>query len=366
MQKITTYFYFLFSIIIPASLLAQEKPNYTNQYHHYGIKHYNGTVFAHTEAVQNTAGSRPWAIELEYSKRHTSSKVWNTCRCYPSSGVVLAYKNYDSDVLGHGVHLAYYVQYHALADKTISPIIRGTAGLEYNTNPYHEIHNPENQSYSMHVNASLQVAFGAYFKINDNIFSDLVFAFNHISNGGSKAPNKGINWPSAGIGLYYSPDYGNIKNRGDSIPVQTFTNKWITRINTYLTAKSQIYDVKEIHMIGGAEMLAGRRISNLNNLLGGFEWNLNGLHIRSIEYYELAGNPNILSVFAGHEFVMGKFRFSQKLGWYVFNQMDDDNLWYHKWGLRYKHNTNLLIGVEVKAHKHVADYTSFTLGYAFY
>ncbi|MFO7791067.1 MAG: acyloxyacyl hydrolase [Bacteroidales bacterium] len=356
----------IFCLIIPGSVFSQDTSKYVDNYHHYGIKYYNGAVFAHTDAVQNTAGSRPWAIELEYSKRHTSSKAWNTCRGYPSTGVLLAYKNYDYDVLGHGVHLAYYVQYHALSDTRISPIIRGTAGLEYDTNPYHEIHNPENRSYSMHLNSSLQVALGAYIKINRNIFADMVFAFNHISNGGASAPNKGINWPSAGLGIYYSPDYGNLKNRTDSIPVPRYSAKWLGRVNTYLTAKSKTFDEKEIHMIGGAELLGGRRITNLNNLLGGFEWNLNGLHTRSIEYYNLSGNPNILSIFAGHEFVMGKFRFSQKLGVYVFNQMDNDNSWYHKWGLQYKHNTNILVGIEVKAHKHVADYTSFTLGYAFY
>jgi hypothetical protein len=366
MHIFRTYICFFFFFLPPLLLISQDVITYQDAYHHYGIKHYNGAVFAHSEAVQNTAGSRPWAIELEYSKRHTSSDVWNTCRCYPSTGWLLAYKNYDNVVLGHGIHLAYYVQYHVLSDKRISPIIRGTAGLEYNTNPHDEVHNPENRSYSMHVNSSLQIALGAYFKINDNLFSDVVFAFNHISNGGARAPNKGINWPSAGIGLYYSPDFAPLKNRTDSIPVQTCTNKWIARLNTNLTAKSKTYDEKEIHLIGGAEILTGRRMSNLSNVLGGLEWNHSGLHTRSIEYYNLSANPNIMSVFAGHEFVMGKFRFSQKLGFYVFNQMDNDNIWYHKWGLRYKHKTNMLVGVEVKVHKHVADYTSFTLGYAFY
>ncbi|MGM0649047.1 MAG: acyloxyacyl hydrolase [Bacteroidota bacterium] len=363
-EKITYIFIIFFFISV--SVFSQDDGKYVNNYHHYGIKYYNGAIFAHADAVQNTAGSRPWAIELEYSKRHVSSKVWNTCRCYPSTGVLLAYKDYDNDILGHGVHMAYYLQYHALPDSRISPIIRGTAGLEYNTNPYHEIHNPENRSYSIHVNSSLQVALGAYMQISDYAFADVVFAFNHISNGGVNAPNKGVNWPSAGLGLYYTPDFGDIKNRKDSIPVQKSSKKWLGRVNINLSAKAKTFDKKERNMIYDVEVLAGHRLNNLDNILGGFEWNLNGINVRTIEYYNLSANPNILSILAGHEFVMGKFRFSQKLGFYVFNQMDYDAIWYHKWGLRYQLKSNILIGVEVKAHKHVADYSSFSIGYAFY
>ncbi len=352
--------FLLLSLVINAQVLESD---FSNSFSRYGFRFYTGKIVAHAKDVENTSGSVPYALELEYSKRHTGLKTWNLCRCYPTTGFVFAYKNYDNKILGYGFHLSYFVQYHLLQNTRISPAIRGTGGIEYNSNPYHKINNPDNQSYSMHINFYLQIALNFDIRINELLFADVSLGFNHISNGGSKAPNRGINWPSIGAGIHYSPDFSPIKNRTEVLPESASDKKWIKRMEIYFSRISETFDEKERFMIYGSEFLIGRSPNNLNLILAGAEWNLDMSSKRRIEYYEYDDNPHRFSVLSGHEFIMGSFGFSQKIGVYLYDNLKLNSLWYHKWGINYKHKSNAIIGVEVKVHRHVAEFVSFKIGF---
>lgn len=340
--------------------------NFSDHYIRYGARYFSGFIIAHAKDVENTAGSRPYGIELEYSKRHLSEDVWNLCRCYPTTGFSLAFKNYDNEVLGYGFHAAYFVHYHFLQNVRINPVLRGTAGAELNTNPYHSIRNPDNRSYSYYLNFSLQLALMAEIRISDNLFLDLGMAFNHISNGGIKQPNRGINWPSFGMGMHYTPGFYPEINRSEKIPPISENEKWFNRINVYFSAHSKTFDEKERFLILGSDLLKGFRVNNLNSLLVGFEWNFDNSLKREIEFEEFGEkNANRVSVFTGHEFTMGDFRFSQILGIYVYDKLKPYDLIYHKWGIFYRHNSGILAGIELKAHKHVAEFVCLKLGFEF-
>ena len=47
----------------------------------------------------------------------------------------------------------------------------------------------------------------------------------------------------------------------------------------------------------------------------------------------------------GHEFLLGKFVFSQRLGIYIFNQTPYYDLIYHRWGIHYFMNKHLGVGM---------------------
>lgn len=330
-----------------------------------GLRPYVGNIFVHSEDVENTSGSRPFAIDLEFSKRFKGENIWNLCRCYPTSGFVAGYQDYDNEILGKGAHIAYFVQYHFLQLSKISPFIRATGGLSYNSSPHDEIKNPENQSYSLPVNFSLQFAGGVEFQVNKNWLLDLNTSFNHISNGGLEQPNKGINWLSFGLGTYYMPDYSPFKNRDDVVPHKNSDNDWFRRIELNGSALSRTFDEKERFLVFGSEFLLGYYLSNLHSLLGGLEWNLDQSLARKIEYEELEKTANRLSFNLGHEFILGNFRFSQKLGIYLLDQVQENDLIYHKWGMSYLHKSGTLLGVEVKAHRHVAEFIVGKIGFQF-
>ncbi len=353
----------LLPLIFTFSLSSQNQ--HDQFYNKFGLRAYTGSIFVHSDDVENTSGSRPFAIEIEYSKRYKGAEVWNLCRCYPTTGFVLAYHNYDNEIIGNGGHLGYFVQYHFLQRSRLSPYLRGLGGLSYNNNPHHEIHNPDNQSYSLPINFSLQLALGIEAQLAENYFMDVHASFNHISNGGLQQPNKGINWPALGVGIYYSPNFSPLENRDEIIPHKMNTSNWYKRFEGYLSAHSRNFDDKERFPVFGGEFLLGYYLSNLNALNSGIEWNLDLAKSRLIELESKSKTAHRLSVNFGHEFILGDFRFSQKLGIYTFDQLKENDLLYHKWGMVYLHKSGILAGIELKAHRHVAEIIVGKIGLQF-
>ena len=83
-----------------------------------------GFVFAHTESVQNTKGSYPYGVELLLSWQRNDQKTWDLCNCYPRKGLLLAYYNYDNDILGSGVASAYFIEPTYRLTKNFFPLLR--------------------------------------------------------------------------------------------------------------------------------------------------------------------------------------------------------------------------------------------------
>jgi len=66
----------------------------------------------------------------------------------------------------------------------------------------------------------------------------------------------------------------------------------------------------------------------------------------------------------GNEFLMGRFVFSQALGVYIQKLKASTGRVYHHWGLYYNVFRNVLVGVNLKTHRHVADSIDFRIGYS--
>jgi hypothetical protein len=67
---------------------------------------------------------------------------------------------------------------------------------------------------------------------------------------------------------------------------------------------------------------------------------------------------------AGHEFLLGKFIFSQQLGVYVFNPTSRFNQIYHRWGIHYLSKNNWGVGARLLAHRHIADFVDLRIIYS--
>lgn len=67
----------------------------------------------------------------------------------------------------------------------------------------------------------------------------------------------------------------------------------------------------------------------------------------------------------GHEFLWGRFIFSQQIGMYLFDQSPYYPVWYHRWGLLYRVRERWLLGFQLKAHKHIALFPDLRIQYSF-
>src|SRR5215210_807176 len=166
-----------------------------------GIQH--GFIFAHSEAVQNTKGSHPTGGEVILSWQRNNAAVWNLCNCFPRKGLLLAYYDYDNAILGKSMMAAYFLEPTYKLGKNTFFSFKGSAGVSYLTNPFDSLKNPSNQSYSTDLSVYLLVGLGVWFRMNDQVWLNASVNYQHESNGGLKEPNKGINWPTAGLALSY-------------------------------------------------------------------------------------------------------------------------------------------------------------------
>lgn len=328
-----------------------------------GVQH--GFIFAHSEEVQNTKGARPTGIEAILSWQRNDAAAYALCLCYPKQGLLLAYYNYDVDLLGESFTAAYFLEPAYKINDNLFLSFKGAAGASYLTNPFNSISNPGNQSYSTHLSAYLLVGVGAWIRLSEQWWLNPGINYQHISNGGKRKPNKGINWPTAGIALNYQlvsrPWYTGTPT------TEKYWEDYSTRYDiTMLGTMRRGYDKtgnRERYLLGGFAVQAARQVSSLSILTVGAEAYHDEELKEKLQRDSLNGSSVKAGLLLGHEFILGHFLFSQRLGVYVFDQTPYYDRLFHRWGLQYRINRHLSAGFNLLAHRHVAEHVDLRLTY---
>lgn len=326
---------------------------------------HKGFIFAHSKDVENTTGSYPSGIQLEYTKQLLDDKTWQTCNCYPRNGYFIQYFDYDNAVLGKSIHLGTYIEPYWGYGKRLGGSLKGMAGLGYFTNPYNPTSNPTNQSYSLPISAYIALGLGIHVRVSPRYQLSLYGNYNHVSNGGIKDPNKGINWPTMSLGLNYiiqsaiPPTHQRVSfNRTTAI------GEWETFL--FWSSRTLKAGEKQRWQIVGLGGQYRRQFSKINALtLGGELWYDYSLQerLRRDEFNSASSFRS--GILGGNEFLMGKFSLSQQLGVYLINPSGYFTLLYQRYGLAYKVHKKWSIGTNVLVHGHVANFLDFRLIYGF-
>ncbi|MFC0774350.1 acyloxyacyl hydrolase [Terrimonas alba] len=332
-----------------------------------GVGGQYGFIFAHSEAVENTKGSYPYGAEILLSWQRNDRKSWDLCNCYPRKGLLLAYYNYDNKVLGSGIASAYFLEPSYRLGKHIFFSFKGAAGLAYLTRPQHPDRNPGNLSYSSAVSGYLLAGTGIWIRLHDKWWINPSINYQHISNGGMREPNKGINWPTAGLAINYTPH-----------PMPYFSGKRST--DKYWKSRSFRWDIglfgmprrwvqdssqsKRVLLLG-LQLQAARLVGRINALTVGMEITGDRSLYLKLKKDSAEASPIRAGLLGGHEFLLGKFRFNQRLGVYLFDQTPYYDALFHCWGIHFQANKHIGMGLNLKAHRHIAEYIDFRLVYSF-
>lgn len=326
--------------------------------------HY-GSIFAHSQEVQNTSGAHPTGIEAIFGWQKNDSATFAHCHCYPRQGIMLAYYDYDVGLLGKSGTGAYFLEPTYRISNRVLFSFKGAAGLSYLTNPFDSISNPGNQSYSTHLSAYLLVGIGAWLQISDRWWVNPSINYQHISNGGIRKPNKGINWPTAGIALSYQPVSRpwHTGNRSTEKYWRDYSIAYdMELIGTMRRGYSEAGD-RERYALVGLAVQAGKQVGRLSMITLGAESYRDAELKEKLRREGLNASPVKAGIMLGHQFLLGRFQFSQRLGVYVFDQTPYYDQIFHRWGVKYHINRHLNIGFNLLAHRHVAEFIDFRLGY---
>jgi len=328
-----------------------------------GASFYRGFIFAHSKDVENTAGSNPIGFQLEWNKQLLDEKTWQICNCFPRKGFLFQYFDYDNIILGKSAHLVTYIEPYWGYGRRISASLKGMSGLAFLSNPYSSIKNPTNQSYSLPLAVYVSLGLGFHARVTKKLNVNMYANYNHISNGGIKDPNKGINWPTMSIGFDYimqsvvlPPRTKHTYDKSSALKTWEIIPFWSSRT---LVAGEK----KRWHIFGIAGLYT-KQVAHISALTFGAEvWHDYSLQERLNRDTTNGASATRLGGLAGHVFLMGKISLSQQLGVYILNPSNYFPLLYQRYGLQFKLNRNWSIGTNVLVHGHVANFLDFRLAH---
>ncbi|HEY0677288.1 MAG TPA: acyloxyacyl hydrolase [Chitinophagaceae bacterium] len=331
-----------------------------------GLGIHHGFIFAHSPLVENTKGANPTGVEISFNWERNDAASWDLCNCYPRKGLLIGYYDYDTDILGKGITASYFLEPNYRLGKRNFFSIKGAAGLAYLTSPFDSIKNPTNQSYSTSVSGYLAFGIGLWFRLSDRWWLNGSVVYQHISNGGFSQPNKGINWPTAGIGVRYQNE-----NRDYFTGPRTKEKYWKNespRWDIGVLGMAKKGTDKHGHRrrlpLFGLTFQGSKQIGRISMLLVSTEIFHDESLRTQLKRDSIDASAIKAGVAFGHEFLLGKFLFSQRIGVYLFDQTPYYDRIYHRWGIHYLTEKNWGVGFNLLAHRHVADFVDLRITYS--
>lgn len=331
-----------------------------------GARFHKGFIIPHSESIKSISSSHPWIIELDYAWHFATQKAWDYCYCFPRIGITASYINFDNpSILGSGYALVPYVEPFFSAHRKMSTSLRFAVGAVYLNNVYNAETNPLNLFYSTPVSFLLSINLSVNYRFEKTWGARLTASYNHISNGGNRLPNKGINFPTLGLGIDYAIKPSEFrplakKEKNENIDRTSF------KVAILGTSRKPFPEETSRYWLYGVAANWSYLFGRLSAFTAGAEW-VNDNSLRETLKRSGSGDTdhNRAGILVGHEFQVGRFRFSQQLGVYMYSPAKAYDPVYQRWGLEFLVKPSIFVGVNLKAHRHVADFMDFRAGYVF-
>ena len=336
---------------------------------HTGFQAHYGFIIPHSDAIEAVSHTNPYGFELGINKLHTSFNRWQVFNAYWISGVQAGYFNFQNpSVVGSAYELTLFAEPVVYHKSGFLFSIRGGMGLSYHTRIYDEAGNQANQFFSTRLAFPLFIDLRVKQRLAGKTFITLSGCYNHISNGGFKQPNKGMNFPTLALGLEYfhaavpalDHNYSSslsVPEPGISLVLQTLTAlKVIGESDEYPEQNAFIYGFN----VRGAKQLKTWYALNL-----GAELLIDGYIKELVEREQTGLDHKRAAITVGQDFLLGKVAFSQVFGIYLYSPYEPRDPVYQKYELTYSFTPDFSAGFFLKAHRHVAEMMGLCFSYSY-
>jgi len=325
-----------------------------------------GFIFAHSKDVENTKGAQPRGIQADYSWRKADSATYKKFYGFPVQGITVSYFNFDNDVLGHGTPVAYFIEPEIRINRKLGCHFRTAVGVIWLSNPYHSQNNPGNNSYSSSISGYAAVSAEPYFQLFPKWQLMISGSYRHTSNGGFKLPNKGINWITCEVILCYFPEQKNDIRPVLRHYVQQPYQKFLRWDAFMFFAARGIDDTTTLRYgVAGAGLQISKQTGKTHAWTAAIEIYYDNADRQQMKTEGVSATALKSSIMLGHEFLWGKYIFSQQIGIYLFDFTPYYPSWFHRWGLYRTLSDKWMAGINLKAHKQVANFIDLRLIYTF-
>ncbi len=362
-MKNLKYIWFVF--FLSRIIVGSAQSDSTRSQIAYSLSSSFGNVIANANELENNSISQTNGFTAAVHWQKTDATTYNLFACYPRHSLSLTYQQFENKVLGGGFILNYSLSpYFALSNRiSLYPAI--SVGISALSNPYCLNSNPNNKLYSLPVSAFLALGVGVRWQLTKQLAAQTAVAFNHVSNGGWKDPNNGVNWPVISVGVEYSPSQLTLEKRTRIKSTERFRSLRVDAAIFGLLRSGIISSIERNKPVIGLQLLASKQTTRIHAWTIAFEFYQDQLLQEQLKSYSIASNGFRAGAMAGHEFLLGKFIFSQQLGVYLAGR-NGAELLYHRWGCTYFLKDRWSVGVNLRAYKAVAEFTDLRVSYSLF
>jgi len=328
----------------------------------------NNIVFPPIPAVSG-------ALDAAFVQQTRGSRAWQQRRGYPLLGLGLTYTYYGyNDIYGQSLGLYPFLQV---------PIARGEkwewtckAGLGIGYISKHAGRAPGwdtiNNISSAHFNNFTLLASDVRYHVDEHLDLQAGLTITHISNGEFRYPNLGVNMGAFHIGFRYFPVTSKPAHKETALP--KLSNRWLVQARMGIGFKSMGPMQGPLYPVYMPSFFVSRRYASRNKLFAGVDYS----YYHSV--YAFLKNNEIFpgqekahsweaSVFAGNEFLFGRFGILLQLSIPLHHTYLRQDKFYQKVGYNFylvQREKGLLkelcATVLIKANKFQADVFEFGIG----
>ena len=334
----------------------------------WGFRAHSGFIIAHSRELINVSKSKPFGFEISAQWMLNSPRHTRKLGLVSKRGLVAHYIHFDNpEVLGQAVSLVPYVEPLIRPWKPLYGSVRLGLGPVWLTRLYDEQTNPTNLFFSFPLSLWAMLDAHLHYRLTPQWEASLGFNYNHISNGGMRNPNKGMNFPTFNAGASYAlkPVRITRPEKNQDWKHQPRRHLYALAIGTVKNAEATAdYPDTKPCWSAGLMLMAARRVGRFSSLSAGTEWVRDGYAKEIMARQSISKSPWKGGLLAGHELVVGQVSFATHFGAYIFNPSGDFDPVYQRYGLYYRWGQHFLLGSSLKAHRHVADVFDVRLGWA--
>jgi hypothetical protein len=328
------------------------------------VQQYYGSLVAIVPKTTYIRDSYSSFTEINFSRQTDGSKDWHRHNNYPQTGISFFYGNPGSKkYAGKSISLFPFVNFSFIRKKNFKSSFRAGTGISWIEKPYDVNSNHKNTLIGSHLNNIIHLMQQNEIRLNNSLSVNAGFAFIHISNGGVKLPNFGLNIPTLSAGLRYT---FNEKISKDSSEI-TIDKRPKIRLLASLGAKQTPWAGSPRYVVGfvGTEIV--KPVSGADDIGGGLDVFYDpSLTKDPSGYIKTSDKTENLQV-GVHAFYarkIGRLSIPLQVGVYIINPSKRSGI-YQNVGLRYKLSKHLSAFYYLKTHAGKADYIHGGVGYLF-
>lgn len=324
-----------------------------------GLRAHAGFIIPHAPDLRAIAQTRPVGLELSYSRTTFSRAAYERCNCFARVGAYLSYVAFGNPAeLGRTYGAGGYFEPLIRYGRPLYFSLRATAGLAYLTRVYDAGTNPRNTFFGAPLSGLLALSVSAHYRLSSRLHGSATASYNHISNGGTRQPNRGMNFPTAALGVTYVADPVHPPSPAHW-PRPVLSRRLTTRLVAFgsvRTLPQTASFAEQAAYVWGLTATAGYRISRFHALTGGLEVVNDGYQREQLRRASVRAGHRQLGLLGGYELWLGRYVFATHLGWNGYQPPGlTDGRVFQRYQLLCTLRNRYLLGIGLKAKLNVAE-----------